>query len=83
MGIAKRGGDVERAIARAPVVSSVIRSVGYDPGLALLEIEFVTDRIYRFHLVPRRVWDELMRAPAKGHYFDRAIRGKFPTGRLR
>ena len=83
MGMARRGGMVARALARAPVVSSVIRSVGYDQAHALLEIEFVSGRIYRFHLVPRRIWNELMRAPAKGHYFDRAIRGKYPTGRLR
>ena len=83
MRMARHDGDVGLGIARAPVVSSVIRSVGYDARHALLEIEFVSDRIYRYHLVPRRIWGELMRAPAKGHYFDRAIRGKFPTGRLR
>ena len=83
MGMVRRERGVACGIARSTVVSSVIRSVGYDESHALLEIEFVTDRIYRYHLVPRRIWNELMRAPAKGHYFDRAIRGKFPTGRLR
>jgi len=69
-------------IARETVESSVIQAMGYDADLALLEIEFVGGDIYRYHFVPRRVWNELRNAPSKGAYFTNAIREKFPTTRL-
>jgi hypothetical protein len=69
-------------IARRPVESSVVRSMGYDHSHALLEIEFVSGRVYRYHLVPRREWRGLLGAPSKGRYFDAHIREKFPTTRM-
>jgi len=69
-------------IARRPVVSSVVRSIGYDDGHALLEVEFVSGRVYRYHLVPRRTWSGLLGAASKGRYFDAHIREKFPTTRM-
>ena len=72
----------ERGIARAPVNSSVIRSIGYDADHAVLEVEFVSEQVYRYHFVPRRTWNELMQSGSKGRYFDAHIRQKFPTARL-
>lgn len=69
-------------IAREMVASSVIQAMGYDADLALLEIEFVSGDVYRYHFVPRRVWNELRHAPSKGAYFSDAIREKFPTARM-
>lgn len=69
-------------IARRPVVSSMMRSAGYDDTHAVLEIEFVTGHIYRYHAVPRREWNELMAAESKGNYFDTYIRDKYPTKRV-
>jgi hypothetical protein len=69
-------------IVREPVESSVIRAIGYDADLALLEIEFVRGDVYRYHFVPRRIWNELRHAPSKGAYFTNAIREKFPTARM-
>lgn len=69
-------------IAREMVASSVIQAMGYDADLALLEIEFVSGDVYRYHFVPRRIWNELRHAPSKGAYFANAIREKFPTTRL-
>jgi hypothetical protein len=69
-------------IAREAVESSVIRAMGYDDDHALLEIEFVSGDVYRYHFVPRRIWNELRHAPSKGFYFANAIREKFPTARL-
>ncbi len=76
--------DPDRAgrIAREAVDSSVIQAIGYDPDLALLEIEFISGDVYRYHFVPRRVWIELRHAPSKGAYFSDAIREKFPTSRM-
>ena len=69
-------------IARRRVVSKVVRSMGYDPSHAVLEIEFVSGRVYRYHMVPQREWDGLLGAPSKGRYFDARIREKFPTTRM-
>jgi hypothetical protein len=63
-------------IARRAVVSSMMRSAGYDEAHAVLEIEFVTGHVYRYHAVPRREWQGLMGAESKGRYFDAYIRDK-------
>jgi hypothetical protein len=82
MRLVKSNAERERRIMRAPVVSSVIRSVGYDGDHAVLEVEFISGQVYRYHFVPRRTWNELMLAESKGRYFDAHIREKFPTARL-
>ena len=70
------------AIARRVVVSSMMRSAGYDEALAVLEIEFVTGHVYRYHAVPRRDWQGLMDAESKGRYFEAYIRDKYPMRRV-
>jgi KTSC domain len=69
-------------IARRPVVSSMMRSAGYDDAHAVLEIEFVTGTVYRYHAVPKREWTGLMEAESKGRYFDTNIRDKYPMRRV-
>lgn len=69
-------------IARRPVVSSMMRSAGYDDAHAVLEIEFVTGQVYRYHAVPRREWHGLMQAESKGRYFDSYLRDKYPMVRV-
>ena len=69
-------------IARHPVVSSMMRSAGYDEAHAVLEIEFITGHVYRYHAVPRRDWQGLMDAESKGRYFEAHIRDKYPTARV-
>ena len=79
---AKQDDGAAQGMARAPVVSSVIQSIGYDAEHAVLEIEFVSQQVYRYHFVPRQVWNELMQAASKGRYFDGCIRKKFPAARI-
>jgi hypothetical protein len=69
-------------IARRPVVSSMMLSAGYDDAHAVLEIEFVTGTVYRYHAVPRRAWTGLMEAQSKGRYFEAHIRDKYPMKRV-
>jgi hypothetical protein len=69
-------------IARRPVASSMMLSAGYDDAHAVLEIEFVTGTVYRYHAVPRREWTGLMEAVSKGRYFDAHIRDKYPMKRV-
>jgi KTSC domain len=50
-------------VKRLEVTSRAIRSVGYQAGT--LEIEFVHGDVYRYFLVPRGVFLELMQAESK------------------
>jgi hypothetical protein len=71
------------AIARRAVSSSMMRSAGYEKAHAVLEIEFVTGHVYRYHAVPKREWIGLMKAKSKGRYFEAYIRNKYPAKRVR
>ncbi len=59
---------------RVPVESASISSIGYDHGSAILEIEFHSGSLYRYYLVPRRVYEELMSSSSKGRYVNRWVK---------
>jgi hypothetical protein len=59
---------------RIPVISSCLRSVGFDESSVTLEIEFIDGGIYQYSRVPDKVHASLMSAASKGSYFDRNIR---------
>ena len=63
---------------RVAVESHTLASVGYDAASSELEIEFRSGRLYRFSGVPAAVHDWLTRTPAKGAYFNRMIRDRYP-----
>lgn len=67
---------------RTRVDSSALRSVGYDEGVAVLEIEFVSGEVYRYHAVPASIHRELMDAESRGRYFVENVRDVYPTTRL-
>lgn len=67
---------------RRRVESSAIRSVGYDDDLALLEIEFTSGEVYRYHAVPPSAHRALLDAESKGRYFVAHIRDVYPTARV-
>jgi len=62
---------------RSVVSSSSLRSVGYDRGGRLLEIEFRHGGVYRYHDVPSSVFAELMRSPSKGRFFNERVRDSY------
>jgi hypothetical protein len=62
---------------RTPVISSMIRAVGYDPHRAMLEIEFRSGKIYEYESVSEQVYLELLSAGSKGRYFDANIDRKY------
>lgn len=59
---------------REPVQSSNISSVGYDPAVSTLEIEFHSGGVYQYYGVPRKVYDGLMKAESKGSYFHHYVK---------
>ena len=69
-------------IARAPVESSSLVSIGFARQARVLEIEFRSGAIYRYLGVPLAVFDGLKKAESKGRYFAQSIRGKYEFQRV-
>jgi hypothetical protein len=63
---------------RKSVDSTTMRSVGYEAGSRILEIEFESGAVYQYLGVPACDYEELMRAESKGRYFNREIRDSYP-----
>jgi hypothetical protein len=63
---------------RVPVISSNLKSVGYDPKSQTLEIEFLSRDVWRYSNVPPEIHAALMNAPSKGTYFSAHIK-KYPA----
>lgn len=63
---------------RQAVSSSNLKSVGYDPCLRVLEIEFLRGGVYQYSGVPQHVFDGLMSASSKGQYFHSHVRNIYP-----
>ena len=55
------------------VASSNIRTIGYSPAEAILEIEFLKGEIYQYYDVPQFEFDNLMEAESKGKYANQNI----------
>ena len=64
------------------VQSTSLATVAYDANRELLQIEFRDRTIYRYRHVPADVHAALLRAPSKGSYFNRVIRGQFAFARI-
>src|ERR1039457_1659316 len=60
------------------VESTSLATVAYDDARKLLQLEFCSRAIYQYFGVPGAVHAALLRAPSKGIYFNRVIRGRFP-----
>jgi len=59
--------------------SSVIKSYSYDPERQALRITFVSGRVYVYDGVPLAVASGLKLAFAKGEYFNKHIRDRYPA----
>jgi len=62
---------------RFPVLSSKLKSVGYDGLTGVLEIEFLSGGIYEYHAVPREIFSGLMGAGSKGRYFHAKVMDRY------
>jgi hypothetical protein len=67
---------------RMYVSSSNIRSIGYDAGSLMLEIEFNNGAVYQFQGVPESEYDALLNAGSKGAHFNANIKNRFPYAKL-
>ena len=57
--------------------------MGMSAAHAVLEIEFVSGAVYRYHGVPRPDWYGLKDAAEKGDYFEAHITGRYTATRMR
>lgn len=62
---------------RQTVISSNIKSIGYDLKLKILEIEFREGGIYQYFNVPEFIFNNLMRASSHGSYFNKYIKNNY------
>ncbi|MEO9319594.1 MAG: KTSC domain-containing protein [Nitrososphaera sp.] len=67
---------------RQRIRSGKLKSVGYDFGRKILEVELHRGDIYQFFEVPQSMYYTLMAAESKNTYFDFFIYRKFPMRRL-
>lgn len=68
---------------RKQVGSSAIRVIGYAPERRLLEVEFHSGRVYRYHGVPPAVHRRFLAAESKGRFFNFEIKPGYRCERVR
>src|SRR5437879_5158951 len=69
-------------IVRIEVDSKGLVSVGYSADHKILEAEFRSGEIYRYFLVPERVYETFKDSDSKGTYFREAIQNLYPFTRI-
>jgi hypothetical protein len=62
-------------MTRQPVVSSNLKSVGYQGNT--LEVEFNSGSVYQYSGVPRYIYDDLMSASSHGSYLANHVKGSY------
>jgi hypothetical protein len=71
-----------------PVTSSNIASVGWEPvqsqGTGALTVAFKSGAVHQYADVPKAVYEGMLRAESKGHYFAEVVRnGGYRSRRIR
>jgi len=65
-------------MTRQTVVSTDLKSVGYDRQTFLLELEFHKGGgVYQYSQIPEDVYAELMASSSKGRYFNSSIKNRY------
>jgi len=59
---------------RKSVRSSNVASIGYDLGLRILEVQFLSGAIYQYLKVPESLYHRLMEAPSKGSFLNEYVK---------
>jgi len=70
-------------VERKRVSASTLRSVGYDAGQQVLEIEFSGGSIVQYTGVSPEVHRRFMSSPSPGSFFQDQIDENFPSKRIR
>ena len=62
---------------RMALDSEALSSIGYDPVLRVLEVEFTSGRVYQYFDVPQGEVQRLLRADSHGAYFSERMRDRY------
>jgi lysyl-tRNA synthetase class 2 len=67
------------------VTSEHLKHISYDHGSKLLTIEFnrPPGATYQYHDVPQTVYEGLLKAPSHSEFFNKHVKGKYRTHKLR
>lgn len=65
------------------VSSSILKSIGYEPTLKILEIEYHDGMRYQYLDVPKRIFKKLMAAESHGRFYLKHIRNKYKRVKIR
>ena len=57
--------------------SSNIGKIRYDADKQLLEITFLTKKVFQYEAVPKRIWDNMLKAESVGKFFHKEVKDKF------
>jgi KTSC domain len=71
-----------QSVAMQPVRSSMAKAIGYDRGNEILQVEFNNGSIYQYDHVDEQTWHELQDTDSLGSFFNRQIKGIYPSQRL-
>lgn len=67
---------------RTYVMSTDIKSIGYDESSRVLEIEFLNSSVYQYKNVSKIAHLALMTAQAKGLHFNTNIKNHYPCEKI-
>lgn len=65
-----------------PIVSSTIRSAGYDHQTMTMEVAFMNESVYQYFDVPEHIFQGLLTAPSAGIYFNTTVKGAYRYSRV-
>ncbi len=66
-----------KLLKRVPVESEAVRSVGYDAGSRVLQVEFDNGAIYHYLDVPDSEYQALLRAESIGRFVSYRIKANY------
>ena len=70
-------------MTRIPVISSNVKSVGYDSKTRVLEVEFLNKSVYQYSSVPKTIYSEMLMAQSIGKYLNEHVKGIYSYEKIK
>jgi len=74
--------DAIDGIGRAPVGSSNLHAVGYDPARRILAVEFKDGNVFHYREVEVGLAERFLEASSLGGFYSRHIKGRYRAERM-
>lgn len=69
--------ETESAMNDVEVISSVIKSIGYDPDTEDMKVSLNSGTVYTYKKVPADVFLRFLFADSKGSFYNQHVKGKY------